>query len=256
MTSEQPAPSVTASPLASLALKAAGGVAIFSALLDYLILLIPPNVTNGQWQLATITQMVDRGIVPLVGMALLLTGLWVDSRVGRTAIAKGLLTDLRFWVSALASLLGLMYLLLSILHLSAVYLSSQTALEQVNAEASQAATQLEQQISAQLSQQRPQIEALLQNEELLSQAIQSGQLPQDFQQYRDNPEGLNQFLQQQVEQNRQQIQTEIGTRRAEAERRMKIEAWKSALRTSITSLLLAAGSTLIGWTGLRRILRA
>jgi hypothetical protein len=208
MTSEQPAPSVTASPLASLALKAAGGVAIFSALLDYLILLIPPNVTNGQWQLATITQMVDRGIVPLVGMALLLTGLWVDSRVGRTAIAKGLLTDLRFWVSALASLLGLMYLLLSILHLSAVYLSSQTALEQVNAEASQAATQLEQQISAQLSQQRPQIEALLQNEELLSQAIQSGQLPQDFQQYRDNPEGLNQFLQQQVEQNRQQIQTE------------------------------------------------
>lgn len=256
MTSEQPAPSVTASPLASLALKAAGGVAIFSALLDYLILLIPPNVTNTQWQLTTITQLVDRGIVPLVGMALLLTGLWVDSRVGRTAIAKGLFTDLRFWVSALASLLGLMYLLLSILHLSAVYLSSQTALEQVNAEASQAATQLEQQISAQLSQQRPQLEAVLQNEELLNQAIQSGQLPQDFQQYRDNPEGLNQFLQQQVEQNRQQIQTEIGTRRTEAERRVKIEAWKSALRTSITSLLLAAGYTLIGWTGLRRILRA
>lgn len=256
MTSEPALSGATASPLAALALKAAGGVAILSALLDYLILLFPLNVTNAQWQLATITQLVDRGIVPIIGMALLLTGLWVDSRVGRAAIAKGLFTDLRFWVSALASLLGLAYLLLSLLHLSAVYLSSQTTLEQVNAEAGQAAAQLDQQIAAQLSQQRPQLEALLDNEELLNQAIQSGQLPSDFQQYQNNPEGLNQFLQQQVEQNRQRIESEIGTRRAEAERRVKTEAWKSALRTSITSLLLAVGYTLIGWTGLRRILRA
>ncbi|QQE64682.1 hypothetical protein GFS31_13630 [Leptolyngbya sp. BL0902] len=256
MTSESALSGATASPLAALALKAAGGVAILSALLDYLILLFPPNVTNVQWQLATITQLVDRGIVPLIGMALLLAGLWVDGRVGRVALAKGLFTDLRFWVSALASLLGLVYLLLSLLHLSAVYLSSQTTLEQVNAEAGQAAAQLDQQIAAQLSQQRPQLEALLDNEELLNQAIQSGQLPPDFQQYQNNPEGLDQFLQQQVDQNRQRIEAEIGTRRAEAERRVKIEAWKSALRTSITSLLLAAGYTLIGWTGLRRILRA
>jgi hypothetical protein len=254
MTSEQAVPPAVASPLAAIALKAAGLVAVISALLDYLILLIPPNLTNTQWQLATTTQLVDRGIVPLVGIALLLTGFWVDSRVGRATSQKSLVTDLRFWVCALASLLGLMYLLLTLLHLNAVRLSSQTALEQVSAEASQASTELEQRLSTELSQQQTQLGILFENEDLLSQAIQSGQLPQDIQQYQNNPEGLNQFLQQRADEARQQIQTEIGTRRADAERRVKTEAWKSAIRTSITSLLLAAGYVIIGWNGLKRLM--
>lgn len=256
MTSEHVVPPTTASPLAALSLKVAGIVAILSALLDYLILLFPPNFTNIQWQLATITQLVDRGIVPLIGMALLLTGLWAESRAGRTLGGQRLTTDLRFWVCALASLLGLVYLIFSLLHLNAVRLSSRTALEQVNAEAGQATTELEQRLAAELSQQQTQLGALLENDAQLNQAIQSGQIPQDIQKYQGNPEGLTQFLQQQADQARQQIQAEIGTRRADAERRVKAEAWKSGLRTSITSLLLAAGYALIGWSGLRRMLRA
>lgn len=256
MTSEQGTFGATASPLAALALKAVGLVAILSALLDYLILLFPLNLTNTQWQLATTTQLVDRGIVPLVGMAMLLAGFWIDSQVGRNPGAKSLFADLRFWVCALASLLGLVYLLLALLHLNAVRLSSRTALEQVNAEATQATTELEQRLSAELGQQQTQLGALLENPNLLSQAIQSGQLPPEIQQYQNNPEGLNQFLQQRADQARQQIQTEIGTRRSDAERRVKTEARKSAIRTSINSLLLAVGYSVIGWTGLRRLLRA
>ena len=256
MTSEQGTFGATASPLAALALKAAGLVAILAALLDYLVLLFPLNLANTQWQLATTTQLVDRGILPLMGMALLLTGFWVDSRVGRNPGAKSLFMDLRFWVCALASLLGVVYLVLSLLHLNAVRLSSRATLEQVNAEATQASTELEQRLSAELGQQRAQLGALLENEELLAQAIQSGQLPPDMQQYQNNPEGLDQFLQQRADQARQQIQTEIGTRRADAERQVKTDAWKSAIRTSISSLLLAAGYIAIGWTGLRRLLRA
>jgi len=254
MTSEPAITGPVPSPLAAIALKAAGLVAVISALLDYLILLIPPNLTNTQWQLATTTQLVDRGIVPLVGIALLLAGFWIDSSVGRGTNSKSLGADLRFWVCALSSLLGLLYLLLSLLHLNTVRLSSQLALQQLNNEASQTSTELEQQLSAELNQQRTQLGAVLENDELLSQAIQSGQLPQDIQQYQDDPEGLNQFLQQRADQAKQQIQTEIGTRRAEAERRVRTEAIKSAFRTSITSLLLAAGYTIIGWNGLRRLM--
>jgi Skp family chaperone for outer membrane proteins len=253
MTSESAAPPVV-SPLAAIALKVAGAIAILSALLDFLILLIPPNLTNVQWQLATTTQFVDRGIVPLVGMALLLAGFWIDSSVGRISQRKSLTGDLRFWVCALASLLGLAYLLLTLLHLNAVRLSSQQALAQVGTEASQAASQLQQQLSTELNQQQTQIGALLQNEELLAQAIQSGQVPQDIEQYRNDPEGLSQFLQQRADQAQQQIETEIGTRRAEAERRVKTEAWRSGIRISVISLLLAAGYALIGWLGLKRLL--
>ncbi|MGG6237528.1 hormogonium polysaccharide biosynthesis protein HpsJ [Nodosilinea sp. AN01ver1] len=254
MTSEPAVTSPVASPLAAIALKVAGAIAILSALLDFLILLIPPNPTNVQWQLATTTQLVDRGIVPLIGIALLLVGLWVDSSVGRMAQRKSLTTDLRFWACALASVLGLVYLLLTLLHLNAVRLSSQTALAQVGTEASQAATELQQRLSTELSQQQSQLGAVLQNEELLNQAIQSGQLPPDIEQYRDDPDGLTQFLQQRADQAQQQIEAEIGTRRAEAERRVRTEAWRSAIRISVISLLLAAGFSIIGWLGLRRLL--
>ncbi|MGF1568902.1 MAG: HpsJ family protein [Nodosilinea sp.] len=254
MTSDQAVSSPVLSPLAAIALKVVGIVTILSALLDYLILLILPNPTNAQWQLATTTQLVDRGIVPLVGIALLLTGFWIDSYVGRTAGPKSLATDLRFWACALASLLSLLYLLVTVLHLNAVRLSSATALEQVNTEAGQATTELEQRLTNELNQQQAQLGAVLQNEDLLAQAIQSGQLPQDIGQYRDNPEGLNQFLQQRADEAKQKIQGEIGTRRAEAERRVKAEAMKSRVRISLTSLMLAIGYGVIGWNGLKRLM--
>ncbi|MGB5973040.1 MAG: HpsJ family protein, partial [Nodosilinea sp.] len=153
MTSESATPSSVASPLAAIALKVAGAIAILSALLDFLILLIPPNLTDVQWQLATTTQFVDRGIVPLIGIALLLSGLWVDSSVGRLTHRKSLTTDLRFWTCTLASVLSLVYLLLTLLHLNAVRLSSQAALAQVGTEAAQAAAELQQRLSTELSQQ-------------------------------------------------------------------------------------------------------
>jgi hypothetical protein len=254
MTSDPAVTNPTKSPLAAIALKLVGLVTIISALLDYLILIIPPNMANPQWQLATTTQLVDRGIVPLVGIALILTGFWIDSSVGRSRQSQSLTTDLRFWVCALASLLGLIYLLLALFHINAVRVNSRTALEQVSTEASQASSQLEQQLSSELSQQQNQLGALLQNEELLSQAIQSGQLPQEIEQFRDDPDGLTQFLQQRADQTRQELQTQIGTRREEAEQRVKTEAWKSGLRISISSLLLAAGYIIIGWSGLKRLM--
>jgi hypothetical protein len=254
MTSEQAVASPSKSPLAAIALKLVGIVAIVSALVDYLILLIPPNLTNTQWQLATTTQLVDRGIVPLVGIALLLTGFWIDSNVGRPARSQSLFTDLRFWVCALASLLGLVYLLLTFLHLNAVRLSARTALEQVSAEASDASTQLEQRLSTELTQQQSQLGQLLQNEDQLSQAIQSGLVPPDIEQFRNDPEGLNQFLQQRADQARQEIQTQIGTRRADAESQVRQEAWKSGLRISISCILLTIGYSVVGWVGLRRLM--
>lgn len=254
MTSESAVNSPFMSPLAAIALKLVGIVTIASALLDYLILLIPPNLTNPQWQLATISQIVDRGIVPLVGIALLLTGFWIDNSVGRPARSRSLATDLRFWACLLGSILGLVYLILTVLHINSVRITSQQALTQVGNEANQATTQLEQRISSELSQQQTQLGALLQDDALLQQAIQSGQLPQDIQQYQDDPEGLNQFLQQRADQARTQLQTEIGTRRQQAEQRVRTEAWKSGLRISFSSLFLAIGYSIIGWTGLRRLM--
>ncbi|PSN16854.1 hypothetical protein C7271_20035 [filamentous cyanobacterium CCP5] len=254
MTSEKAVGSPAVSPLAAIALKLVGVVTILSALLDYLVLVIPPDLTNAQWQLATSTQIVDRGIVPLVGVALLLTGFWIESSVGQATQSSSLFVDSRFWACLLSTVLGLIFLLLTVVHINSVRATTQEALSRVSDEATQATTQLQQRLSSELSQQQSQLGALLQNEDLLSQAIASGQIPEDIQQFQNDPEGLNQFLEQRAGEARQQLETQIGTRREEAEQRVRLQARKSAIRISVSSLLLAIGYSIVGWIGLRRLL--
>lgn len=242
------------SPLAAIALKLVGIVTVVSSLLDYLVFLIPPEFTNPQWQLAVSTQMVERGIVPLVGIALLLTGFWIDSSIGKSGRSQNLLTDLRFWSCLIASILGILFLLLIVVNITSLRATTQQALTQVDTEATQASSQLEQRVAAELSQTRNRITSVLENEDLLSQAIQSGQLPPELEQFKDDPEGLNQFLQKRADEAKQRIQSEIGTRRQDAEKKVKTQAWKNGIRISMSSLFLGIGYTIIGWIGLRRLL--
>lgn len=253
MSSTKPVSSPSMSPLAALSLKLVGIVTILASLLDFIVLLIPPDLLNRQWQIATTTQLVDRGIVPLVGITLILTGEWIESYVITGPRRRNLLTDSRFWASLLAAVLGLVFLLLAVLHPNNVRATREQALEQISNQANQAAAQLEERFS----QQRSELGALLRDESQLQQAIESGQVPQDdipmLQQLQGNPEGVNQFLEQQLGPAKEEVEGEIRTRRQIAEDRVNLEAWKSGIRIAISSLMLTIGYSIIGWTGLRRL---
>jgi hypothetical protein len=243
-------------PLASRALKTVGVIIILAALLDILILPIPYRPLDRQWQIAFITQVVDRGIVPLVGLALLFTGYWIDSLVGNL-VKRKIWFNLRFWALLLASLLGLFYLLAIVLHVNNVFVVRGEALERISLEAAQAETQLGSQLDQEVQQQREQIDLLMGNPELFEQALQSGQVSQEqaelLQQFQDDPNTLDEFINSRVSELETQVQTEIGMRREQAEREARINAVKSALRIGIGSFLLAVGYIAVGWTGLKTL---
>ncbi|MEM0981332.1 MAG: HpsJ family protein [Cyanobacteria bacterium P01_H01_bin.58] len=241
------------SPLAAIALKLVGIVTILSSLLDFVILLVPPDFTNQQWLLNLTTNIVDRGIVPLVGIALLLAGYWIERTSGKGQ-SGNLLIDLRFWACAIASFLGIVYLLTTFLHVNTVRMSTREALAQVEREANQATTQLEERLTAEVNQQQSQLQLLFQQEETLQSAIESGQIPEQVLDFRDDPAALDDFLSQRVGEARQRIETEIGTRREEARGQIREEAIKSALRIATSSILLTIGYVVVGWTGLRRLM--
>ncbi|NET38574.1 MAG: hypothetical protein F6K19_42370 [Cyanothece sp. SIO1E1] len=257
MTSKTAAGQNPQSVLASRTMKIGGIITILASLLDFLVLMLPPNFLDRQWQLGFTTQLVDRGIVPLVGLALLFAGLWVEANSGKAPKSQNSLTSLKFWALIISSILGFLFLILALLHPNNVRINSQEALERVSQQATEAESQLETRLNSEVTQQRGQIDALIQDPNLLNQAIQSGQVPQEqaglFQQFKNDPQALNQFLDERAGQFRQRIQTEIGTRREGAERQIKTEAWKSGLRISIGSLLLATAYIIIGWSGLRGI---
>ena len=107
MTSSSPKDTLIPSPLASTSLKLVGAITIAAALIDFLTLLFPPNFGNRAWQLATVTSLVDRGIVPLVGIALLFPGYLIDSSLGKTSRLASFATAAMFWTCFLSFILCL-----------------------------------------------------------------------------------------------------------------------------------------------------
>ncbi|MGF1494729.1 MAG: HpsJ family protein [Microcoleaceae cyanobacterium] len=260
----------TSRPFSSAAawnIKLVGIVLVLSALVDYLVLLFPLNLMNRAWQLSTASQLVDRGIVPMVGMALILIGFWMDNvAAGGTQKALKPLTDMRFWIAILASLLGLLYLLLFPLHLNNTRLARSEALSEINQRATQAETQLDdrlgsdqfqQQVQQRKDQLRNQFSGLLSNEAQLNELIESGNLPQPVQQVleqsKNDPAALDRFLEDQADTLPEQLKAQIQERKQQLEQEAKTRSFKSSLQTGLSSLLLAIGYITIGWTGLKTL---
>ncbi len=256
---------------AARTLKVVGIILILSFLLDFVILLFPFQPTNRIWQIDLATNLVDRGIVPLVGLGMLFAGYWADiSEDGRPS---GI--DLRFAALILSSLLGLMFLLIFPLHLNNVRQASVQQVDQINKQADQAENQLQNQLSqvqaqlnneqvkTELDKQKAQVKAqlteILKDEQKYKQALESPNVPppvkEVLQKAKQNPQELDKFISQQSDP--QQVATQrlnqIRQSKEDAEKQAKERAWKSGMRIGMNSLLLSIGYIIIGWTGLRGI---
>ena len=240
------------SPFTALTLKVVGLIMIVSSLLDFIILAIPFKPLDRAWQLGFTTQIVDRGIIPMVGIALLVAGYWIGNSIGGSSTEpKSSVQDLRFWAFLLSTLLGLIFLLLVPLHFINISKQSDEALKQITQKASQAEVQLETQTK--------QVDAIVKDPQKLSElerAIESGQvqgeqlarlqaLREQLQTFKKDPKALNAQV--------DTAKTQIRSGKLEAENRAKTEALKLGLRTGLSSLLLAVGYSAIGWTGLRSL---
>lgn len=255
MTSKKVSSSRSVSSLVARILKTAGLVITVAALLDMLILPMPYQFLDRQWQIDFVTAIVDRGIVPLVGIVLFLTGFGVD---GAGLEKKALWQDPRFWTFVLASLLGLLYVLMFPLHLNNVRLSNQSAVEQVNQLVTQAETEQNERLAAEIESRRQQISQLITaSDEQLDQLVKGGQLSQEqanlVKGFKSDPDSVDPFLDKQEEELRTQLQTELGVRKQKAQESRKTADLKSGLRVGVSSLLLSIGFIVIGWMGLRNL---
>ncbi|MEC4805294.1 MAG: HpsJ family protein [Jaaginema sp. PMC 1079.18] len=245
----------------AIALKVVAVILILSSLVDYITLLIPFNPTVTEWQVGFTNAIVDRGIIPMVGIVFLLIGYWISNTV--EPIGGGsMFADLRFWAFLLASILGLLFLLLVPLHISNLSNLSADRLTAIDQEAST----LEERISleeerlkntlndqAQLDQQLKQLDTIIesgavQGQELSPEQIQQAEaLRQQLLTARENPEALQTELQTEIDKRK----TELATQRTELESQAKTEAFKNGIRIGISSFLLAIGYIAIGWTGFK-----
>jgi hypothetical protein len=255
----------------ALTLKVVGIICILSFFVDFFILLLPFQPTDRVWQINLATAVVDRGIVPLVGLGLLFAAYWIDSADAGGDRPQGI--DLRFPAVILSSILGLMFLLIFPLHLNNVNQAKTQTLNRITQEADQAENQLNTRLSqlqaqlnteqgkAQLEQLRNQTKAqfseILKDDQRYKQALESPQIPANIKDLlrkaKTDPQALNKAIEQQTDVKTLQTQqlSQVRQRRDEAQQQARDNAWKSGLRIGISSLLLSIGYIIIGWTGLR-----
>jgi hypothetical protein len=240
------------SSFAALALKTVGLVIIAASLLNIIILPIPYNLGQRNWQLAFTSQIVDQGIYPMVGIALLLVGYWLANSDGvPSAPQKSSGQDLRFWAFLLSSVLGLIFLLVMPVHVNNILVQSNQELDQINQQAKQANTQLEnetQQVKALVNdpQKLGELDKVIESGKVQGQQLgQAQQLREQLKVFKQDPKALDQRV--------EAKKTEIRTKKQEAENQTKTNALKSGIRTGLISLLLAIGYITVGWTGLRNL---
>ena len=249
------------SQFTSLSLKTAGVILVLSSLLDYITLGISLNVTEPQSLISFISQLVDRGIVPMVGMAFLLVGYWIDSN---SSLAKEQGFNLKMPVFIISLVLGFIFLVSVPIHLNNLRLVYQNASAQLDNSVQAADNRI--------SDQYEQLEAISQDPERLqvldtrineiNTAIGSGQFQgrnltaqqlqrlqntkqqlEDFRELAKNPEALEAKL--------NELQTQLKSQEKVRKDRAKNEILKQGVRTGLSSLMLAIGYLFIGWLGLK-----
>lgn len=252
-------------PFISFALKIVGTVMFVASLIDYLFLLIPFNWTDDNWQITTTNSLVDRGIVPLLGITLILIGWWITDNAAN-AVGKPI-PALRLTTFILASILGLIFLLLVPLHLGNVNRASENVLQRIDQRASQQEIQI-QTFTTQLDAIANDPQQLRNQIRERNEVIDSGQFrgrslnPEELAQITSQRDQLQQLLD--LSQDPAQLKERLDGLKARLEgqlkelqetqkNRAKTIALKQSVRTGLNSFMLAIGYIVLGWFGIKSV---
>jgi hypothetical protein len=243
--------------LTPLALKTAGAVLILSSLIDLVFMLwFPPEnlvLEGSRWWLYATSQLVDRGLLPLVGIAFVVAGDWI--RIVSTEDGGDRGNSWRIGTFSLASLLGSIFILIIPFQVITTNDFKSQDLKKIGEEV----TQIEQGIKSNLqqisAQSKDKIKAqIVTIDKELKSGLAQGERLSGLQITKSKLELLltdpKKFAQE-SEQNLQQLQKQKQKQEALASERMI----KTGIRTSLASFLLAIAYITIGWTGLRRVLK-
>ncbi len=239
------------SSYASHLLKLAGILLILGIVVDYLTLAFPPNFLDNEWLANLIDQFVGRGVVPLLGLALLFWGMWMDDSINR-GNARKLLTP----AVLLAAGFGVMFLLFTPLYFNSNRLVSAASSQVINKEAETAAQQLDRQLTMRQGQvnallsnreQAARLDAELQNDQVTSaDKAQLQELKETLDRVKNDPK----LLASEVAKARAAGIKQIEERQSQAKSSLQEEMRRARLRITSVSFVLAVGYLMVGWTGL------
>lgn len=251
---------ITASPWISFVLKLAGSIFILISLIDYLTAFTSIDFQTKQTIIAFTTGVVDRGFIPLLGVVLVSLGFWIES--GNAPAESQSSSLLRLAVLVIASILGLLFLLITPWHVLTTRDAAAAEVEEIGKKAETLKSQVDTQVKQLKGQGPQQLEAQLAE---LDRLINSGQLPaaqltqaqqkrEQLRKLKSDPKALDAEIEAQIAPRRTEELNKLNNDEKKAKEQTQGNAMRAALRTGLNSLLLAIGYIIVGWTGLRQML--
>jgi hypothetical protein len=259
--------STTSALSAPFVLKVVGYVLLLSTLVDYATLLSAMKWQDEQWLGATLIQLVDRGLIPLIAITFIYVSGFLENRTlipeGRSPFATG-----RFFAMVLSAILGLVFLVTVPVHFMNTNKVATTAIDRIAKQSQQQEQQLAQQVQQRLMQLQEQVKdktkleaELKQINEIVTtgqangQKVEPAQLEQikkaqkDLQKLKDDPNHLQVMAKEASDQELQKVRET----KQKTEDQARSEATKTSLKTGLNSLLLSIAFSLISWLGLSEL---
>lgn len=242
------------SPWTALVLKVAGAALVITSLVDYFILLSTAKFDDSQWVLTFTGQVVDRGFIPLVGLALIFVSVWLDGQNG------GLNADrpshgLRIASLIIATFLGVSFLLIVPWSVMTTGKAADDQVKKIEEQGKQVLEQLKQAPQQQLDAEIAALEQAVKSGEFQGKALTDAERTQAQQELdrrkklKTDPKAFDAEVAPQLDKEKQKLQTEQDKQVGE----IRWNALRAGMRTGLNSLLWAIGYTIIGWTGLRQV---
>lgn len=253
----------------SFSLKVIGVVMILLAMIDNIFVGIPFK-SDVNWQITTISTIVDRGIIPMMGMVFFLVGYWITkSEVEEEVQPSRRKLGLKLPILLLGSVLGLFFLILIPLHVKNTLKVVENRNNQITKQEQEQVKKIQQRYdelnktAATLSQKPDAVKELEVALKNIDQALSTGELQGrrlNDQQKQELTQRKNLFqIYQQLAKTPNLPETILNRDQLSLKERINIERgknrgiYKQSLRLIANSFFLSIGYILIAWTGLKTI---
>ncbi|MGA1626396.1 MAG: HpsJ family protein, partial [Prochlorothrix sp.] len=198
------------------------------------------------------SQVIDRGLIPLMGLALLCLGCWISTYQRQPLNLKPIIMRV---VTLLSLALALVYLVVAPFYFSENRLASAQTTQTLNEQVSQAELQLENRLNQELGlisnlmDDETQLQQQLQGQALnAAQQSQLDNIMAQLQQFKDDPEAL----QQRTAEARNTALAQLRRQQGQALQQSRYRFLRDALRLSLSSFVLAIGYLTLAIVGLQQ----
>lgn len=229
-------------------MKLAGIILVLFTIINYFLLIFTIKTGDTNWSLNFTTIIVEEGIIPILGIALMFCAYGFEEILGLAPPQPKLRwNSIKFWVYLLSFFFGIIFLLIIPLHISNAVAVSNEAVETANKTAKEEKEILEQR----LEEQKNIIGDMLRNQPKLDAFIKRRQLSEEqianLAKFKNNPNAFKV----KVEEVRSTLTQQIESKQQQEIQKSQLSAFHSSLKICLTSLLLASCYLTIGWSGFR-----